>query len=579
MSNILLFIVNFVFLLYFYQNLNGLKRLSLLIALLCFGLTCTAQNFYLKIAGSSERENIRIDSIGYNPNQVNAKSAAEEVSRFSAKLDQLGYIENEMIENSKSNDSTFFFRFSLGNKTDWIHICIGSPSELKTLGILDPKKDTLILPLSATEAFLKQTLNTLETKGYALARLKLIHFTKNKGHLHADLQLQTGIQRQLNAIVINGYDQFPQGHKKNIERMYRNKTFNQDNLNKMYNDFEKFRFVNQTKYPEILFTQDTTKIYVYLEKSKPNRFDGFIGFANDEEKKKLTFNGYLDVLLVNFVNTGEEFTLYWKSDGKEQKTFNTGIELPYLFKSPFGLKASLNIFKQDSTFQNTRTALDIGYFFNYNARLYLGYQATESSDIQNQNNFSISDYKNTFFTTNFEFFEFKNDDFLFPEKTKINIKLGLGSRKSNVVSNSQIFADIQLQHSVYLNEKNIFNLKSQNFYLKSDTYIVNELHRFGGINSIRGFNENSLQAHLFTSLLTEYRYILAPNIYIHSLIDYGYFKDNTSNSEGGLLGLGFGFGLLTKNGLLNLIYANGSTKDQSIELANSIVHLSFKTSF
>ncbi len=61
---------------------------------------------------------------------------------------------------------------------------------------------------------------------------------------------------------------------------------------------------------------------------------------------------------MNNLNAGEEFTLYWKSDGKNQKTFNIGIELPYIFKSPFGLKANLNIFKQDSTFQNTKTAID-----------------------------------------------------------------------------------------------------------------------------------------------------------------------------------------------------------------------------
>ncbi|SNB11565.1 hypothetical protein JIP1600_20001 [Flavobacterium psychrophilum] len=46
-----------------------------------------------------------------------------------------------------------------------------------------------------------------------------------------------------------------------------------------------------------------------------------------------------------------------------------------------------------------------------------------------------------------------------------------------------------------------------------------------------------------------------------------------------MVGLGFGLGLLTKNGLFNLIYANGSTKEQAIKLPNSIVHVSFKAKF
>src|SRR5690606_18907634 len=202
---------------------------------------------------------------------------------------------------------------------------------LQSMAFPEAESDTITVRPSEAESILNRALARLEAKGYSLATLRLGNFTRNDQHLYAELDIQTGVQRQLNDIVINGYDKFPEGHKRNIKRMYRNKTFNQETLTKIHADFQKFRFINQTKYPEILFTKDTTKVYVYVEKSKPNRFDGFIGFANDEETSKLIFTGYLDLLLVNFMNTGEEFTLYWKSDGNEQKTFNVGIELPYIF--------------------------------------------------------------------------------------------------------------------------------------------------------------------------------------------------------------------------------------------------------
>ncbi|HEY0091209.1 MAG TPA: hypothetical protein VGB43_01875, partial [Flavobacterium sp.] len=228
-------------------------------------------------------------------------------------------------------------------------------------------------------------------------------------------------------------------------------------------------------------------------------------------------------------------------------------------------------------------SLELGYYFNYNTRLYVGYQATESSDIQNANTSLISDYKSTFFTSTFDYKDFRADEFLFPEKTRMIIRGGVGSRKSKLEKNGQIFGEVNLMHNIYLNEKNLFNLKTQNFYLHSDTYIISELYRFGGINSIRGFNESSLQANLFTSLLTEYRYVFAPGLYVHSIIDYGYFSDDSRNvssgNSGGLLGLGFGFGFLTKTGLFNLVYANGSTDGQQIKLSNSIVHISFKANF
>ena len=551
-----------------------MKKKSFLVLFLIFCLNGFGQNLYLKIYGENETALKTIDSIGYVKNHGNAKLVIDETNLFSKKLLSSGFLESEVVDNGKLNDSTFFFKYSLGKRTKFIHIYIGR----KFADFLELKSDTLKMAFLESESFLNMTLKKLEVKGFSLAKVKLIDFKNSNGIVSANLEIDLGEKRNVNDIVINGYDKFPEGHKQNIKRLYRNKVFNQQNLEKVNRDFNQFRFVKQTKYPEILFTKDSTKIYVYLEKAKANTFDGFIGFNNDETKK-VVFTGYLDLSLQNILNTGEKIALYWKSDGKDQKTFNLGVELPYIFKTPVGIKAQLNIFKQDSTFQTTQTNIDLGYFFNYNSRLYLGYQSAESSDIQNLNLSTLNDYTNSFVTTNYEFLEFKNDDFLFPEKINFNIKFGTGKRNAKLQTNVQYFASLNLKYNFYLNSKNIINIKSQNYYLQSDTYIINELQRFGGINSIRGFNENSLQANAFSSILTEYRYVLSPSIYVHSIIDYGYFQDKTTNLDDNLLGLGFGFGLLTKNGLFNIVYANGSTKGQAIKLSNSIIHISLKANF
>jgi hypothetical protein len=537
-----------------------------------------AQNTYLIIKGNNDFENKTIDSIGYNNKHINTKSLTEETTIFLKKTTQLGFLEMQELESKKINDSTFMFQYNLGLKNKFIHVYMGTNSKLKQLGIFNQNKDTITLLTAEAENFMSTTLLQLEKKGYALAKLKLINFTTRKNKLYAELSIQTEQIRKLDDIVINGYDKFPESHKINIKRLYKNKVFNQENLKKVYSDFGKFQFVTQTKYPEILFTKDSTKVYVYIEKAKPNRFDGFIGFNNDNEKK-VVVNGYLDLQLQNILNGGEKISLFWKSDGKNQKTFNVNTEIPYLFKTPLGLKAQLNIFKQDSIFQNTQTGIDLGYYFNYNTKVFLGYQESESNDIQNTNNSQLSDFKNSFVTTHLDYSFFNPDDYLFPNKTKIFFKIGTGKRNSKQNNNNQFFTNVNISQNFYLDKKNMVNLKSENFYLKSESYVINELYRFGGINSIRGFNENSLQGNLFTSLITEYRYLASPAIYIHTIIDYGYYQDKASKASNSLLGLGLGFGLLTKNGLFNLIYANGSTKDQAIKLSNSIVHISFKSKF
>ena len=81
------------------------------------------------------------------------------------------------------------------------------------------------------------------------------------------------------------------------------------------------------------------------------------------------------------------------------------------------------------------------------------------------------------------------------------------------------------------------------------------------------------------------KYVLVANEIQNEIIknngklDYGYYKDTVNSKSGTLLGLGIGLGLLTKNGLFNIVYANGSSKAQAIKLTNSIVHISFKSNF
>ena len=542
----------------------------------------------MQITGSSPFENKIIDSLKYNSIHPNTKAINDEVRSMSEKLSKNGYIENQILENTRKNDSSYVTKFSLGEKIKSIYIYIGRNRELNYILSLDNKQDTLIFPYNDVESFLNSTLQKLEQNGFAFAKLKLTNIKRKNNSLYAELQYESGQQRQLNAIVVkfaesNKKNSFPEGHLKQINRKYHNSTFNLDVVQKIHDDFDKFRFVNQIKNPEILFTKDTTKVYVYLEKRKSNTFDGFVGFTNNENDK-LVFNGYLDLTLENTLKVGEQFLLNWKSDGNNQKTFKTSIDLPYLFKSPIGLKAQLYIFKQDSIFQNTKTSIDLGYFIDYNTRIYLGYQSTESSDIQNTNNSTISDYKNSFLTSNLEYSKYDYINSTFPKKSNLSITLGTGKRTTNgleetIGTNKQTFININAMHNFYLNKKNCININYQNYFLKSDTYIINELYRFGGMYSIRGFAENSLQANFMTAIISEYRYIISQDLFIQSIMDYGYFQDEYSNNKGNLLGLGVGLGLKTKNGLLKISFANGSSEKQNIKFYNTIINLCYNVVF
>jgi hypothetical protein len=567
------------------------KTKILLVAIYLFSLASRAQDFHLKIIGSTTAETKTIDSIGYISKHQNAKFTIEEINQLSKKLSQNGFIENQITETIKTNDSSYLSKITLGNRIKYIYIYIGTNSNTSSLNLFDEKKDTLILPYIQIEPFLKQTTQKLEQNGYAFAKLKLINIQKKNQTLYADLELTSGNKRQLNEIVIKYADErqknlFPKGALKQINKKNAKKTFNQETVNKIHDEFEKFSFINQTKFPEILFTKDTTKIYVYLAKRKTNTFDGYLGF-NNTENKKTTLNGYLDITLQNALRSGEQLSIYWKNDGNDQKIFNAKIDLPYLFNKPIGLKALINIFKQDSTYQNTKTEINLGYLITINKRIYIGYQSTESSDIQNSINPKLSDYNNSFLTANFEFTKSDYNNQISPIKSYITLNLGTGKKTTTEITNAktekQYLANFNIMNNFYFDKKNCINIKSQNYFLKSNTYLTNELFRFGGINSIRGFSENSLQANIMISIITEYRYLISPNLYLNSILDYCYYRDPTSIAEKNkinkLIGLGLGIAVSTKNGLLKLAIANGSSRNQEIKFYNTFVSISYNVKF
>ena len=572
-----------------------MKQLLLkqLLQIIIFFLICIsgyAQNFNLKIYGTNKTENGIIDSLNYIKKHSNTKSVIDESNNTIEKLYKKGYLDIKSLENQKENDSTYRYKFSLGNKIKYTYIYIGrnnsffNPSEIKN--------DTLIIPYEETENYINQKIIDAEKQGFALSKIKLGNIRRNNMIIYADLNFNSEKKRNLNSIIINytndnRKDYFPKGHLKQLNKKYINKTFNQKKIKELYEDINNFGFVNQTKYPEILFTKDSTKVYIYIEKRKANTFDGYIGFSNDENKK-LNLNGYLDITLQNTIKAGEQFSLYWKSDGNQQRTFNTKLEIPYIFKSPIGIKAQLNIFKQDSTFQNTKTAIDLGYLINYNSKLYLGYQSTESSDIQNTNNTTISDFKNSFLTSTFDYTKTDAVNYLLPKKANINFILGFGKRNTNnqpetVASSNQFYTNLNLSYNFELNEKNFININSQNFYLTSKNYIVNELFRFGGINSIRGFLENSLQANLFSSILTEYRYVVSKNLYINSILDYGIYQDLTRKENKSkidkLTGIGAGTTIQTNNGILKINLTNSFINSQNLKLYNTIINICYNVKF
>ena len=546
---------------------------------LFFCAAANAQTFTVLATGKNEQEQAALDSIGYTQTHRNLESIKKEGDLLLENLQKKGYLEATYEFTQPSTDSVYRFLFELRACTKFAHLNIKGVEHLFALQDNPVLNDTLVIPYSQLNARLSYGLKLLEAKGESLAKLQLTKISKHKNYLAAQVAYFPEKSRTLDALVIKGNTNFPKGYLKSLSKLYRKSPFNQVLVNRLKKEFDSYPFCTQIKSPEIQFTTDSTSLYIYVQKRNANTFDGFIGFSNSETKN-ITLSGYVDVLLQNILNTGESVSITWKSNGNLQKSFAGQVELPYLFNSPLALKAQLQLFKQDSTFQNTKTALHLGYLFRFHKRLYLGYQSAESSDIQNTNSGLVADFKNYFTSLSYDYVNNSGSDLFFTEKTKLKIEYGTGSRTTFAKKNKQYYISSVLKQDWQLNDKNHLILKNESYFLQSESYLVNELARFGGINSLVGFNENSLQANFYSITRTEYRCKLSPSLYWSALVDYGLYQDQTSASKSSTIaGLGTGIKLATKTGLLNLFYGVGSTKNQTFNSKNALIHVSLTSYF
>ncbi|WP_391594091.1 POTRA domain-containing protein [Winogradskyella sp.] len=498
------------------------------------------------------------------------------------RLHRIGYIDTTVEHITKRNDTLFNVDLVLGQRVTQIQIHYPSTFNTDLLKYIKYTSGNkfFILKTAQLESVLKELNAKIAEDGDPFSTLQLANIKRvNPQMIAADLEINSNQKRRIDHIIVKGYENFPKSYIKRFLNLKTGKSFKLNAINKKVSLLEDLRFASKIKDPEVLFTQDSTTLYLYIEKTRTNNFDGYLGFGTNENTSKVEFDGYLDLRLVNNLNYGESLNLYYKSDEIDQQTFRINSKMPYLLGSPIGLEVGLQIFRKDTTFSNASQYAKLNYQINAHHSLGIGISTTNSANLLDNDTFTLNDYTTNLYTLNYNYILPQLYDKLFPVNFWFDLSSGFGQRTNNLGSINQNVFNIETYKIFNLNTKNSFYTRVNAALLTSDNYLDNELFRFGGINSIRGFEENSLVANLYGVINTEYRYRLNTSIYVHSVLDAAYFENQVTNDKEKLFGFGFGFGLLTNAGLFRLNYSSGKSENRPFRFSDSKVHLSLTATF
>jgi len=558
-----------------------IKNKLFLLFVLIFSISFS-QNLTLEIYSNIGQENDIISDINYNKNFDTFEELKNEVDNAIKNLQKTGFLNASINQIQQIKNNEYLAEISLKNKIKYIYVLGLDSISLKgyeNYKIIDGKK-TIKLPIENIQDFFKKLNQYTSKNGFPFNSAKFVNIKAFElNNLQAEIQINYEKQREIDKIVVKGYKKFPKSYLKHLAKYKIGKKFDMQQVQESSKLLNQLVFIKQTKKPEILFTADSTSIYLYIEKLKKNSFDGFIGFSNDESENNIQLQGYLDFELVNNFNFGEKIEFLYKSEKNTDRILETNIDLPYIFKSPIGVTLGLKLTKKDSSFVSNEQFTNFFYRNSNNHKFSLGLRSINSDEQLETPNNNFQDFKTVFKDFQYEFIEFNLESLLFPVKQSYLFRISQGNRISDDQENKQVYANMDFIKIFDFGFKNSLYINFKSEILESDTYLSNELSRFGGAKSIRGFDENSLFSNKYFLLITEYRYELSNTIYINSIFDVGNYENKLINVYSNIYGVGIGIGLLTKGGLFSINYAVGSDWKDKIDTKNARIHINFRSFF
>ena len=539
----------------------------------CFTHGIFGQNFSLKIIGLDSLQTEKLASYSYITKYASKIDIYKEIGKFHKKIKKSGFL-TSVLDTILLEDSYFTAVFNLGKKTEEVVLII--PKDIKLGGFIK-KTDSIKIRTNKLEEFTNSLLTDFDKKGNSFSEITYTNPRYINNVLYLDFNSTKSKKRLINKVIVKGYEDFPESYIKNYFQIHKNTIFSKQKITDISKLTKDLNFISERKKPEVLFKTDSTHLYLFLEKIEANSFEGMINFASKDNGQGLLINGKLDLKLSNVFNTGENLELFWNRVAEEKSQFKINARLPYIVRSPFSAFIGFDLYRQDSTFLNTKFDVKSEYQLNTSSKIAISYASEQSNYLLDIIDENIESFTNSFIGITYDL-KVTSKNSLFNNILKFNISAITGNRKSPINKVKQLKFNLNSIINIKTSKRSYVYLRNDTGYLNSSNYLTNELFRIGGINSIRSINEQSVFTNKYSFLNIEYRYITSSSSYLYSISDIAYYN-TIKNSTERLLGLGLGYNFKINSSKISLGYINGINQNNSSNINNSRLIVQWTTFF
>lgn len=533
--------------------------MKLLVAiLLCCCSFAYAQRTYTLIDTQTKQKYIKKDSIS--------------ATKFLDSLASHRYFHTKLVgtEEQEGNINIFFDKGKDFQKVK-VHFSDSIISDLKL------KNDHSIKDLDSVRRFINESYRA---KGFTFNRVKTKFLGLDKDHQpKVRISVELMDKRLINGFTIRGYERVPERFVKNLNKNFTGKIYDDKNLMNIYNQLKNHPFVSLEKFPQTLFTKDSTQIFLFLQKKKANSFDGVLGFGNNESEK-LGLNGSLNLNFKNIFNSFESINIFWQRNQNKGQDFDLQADVPYLFKSNLGANMQVKIFRQDSTFANVKLLPSV--YYHISSKQKLGMRGNfEMASKLSETLSTAQNFQRKGLGLWYEYNEMSEVEIM-PYKAKIRAEADVFKTlyDTDLSQETQKRYFLFGEYNYHLTGNHFINIKGESAFIDSEKVLfINELLRFGGWNSFRGFNENSLFANFYAFGGLEYRYLIGKQAFFDIFMQMAQLENKSLNAKPKLYSVGLGFNFTLPIGVMSFQISNGNQFGNEFRFKETKIHWGIVTRF
>ncbi len=498
-----------------------------------------------------------------------------------------GYL-TASLDTLKFENNMLLVSFFIGERFENISLNINPEDKvfLKRNSTLS-EKSIVSIPFRPVELsnILKMIHNSTISNGYPFSKVYLDQITFQNNTLKANLILNKGHYYNFNKIHVKGDSSISTIFISSLIDIKAGDSYNESKLKDISKKIKQLSFLREIKSHELLFTKEGVELFLYIESIPVSAINGAIGLQPKANTTKVGLAGELNLKLLNVFKHGESINLNWRSIQEQTQSLNARINYPFLFHTPFGIDAQFQLYKRDTSFLELKSTIGVQYFLkggNYLKVFYQNFSSNVLNGGANNPNFSnLSTVKsNAYGITLFR----KQLDYL-PNPSKgfgLVMEVAIGNRKSQFSDTSEVIktttyrSALQIDWFIPITPRHVIHLINATEMYYAPEIFQNEVFRFGGQTSLRGFNEEELYATLRSVFTIEYRYLLDQNSHIFAFFDQGLYENNAiSYMKDHPFGFGAGFSFGTNIGIFSISYALGQQLNNPILMRNGKVHFGY----